>query len=112
MMRQGLVCVAVPLVLALGACTQWSKPGATPDALAADQSACDTASRGQYPPDLGPGLDAAAAASQPGVACVPNRGCFTTGGSGLPPGGALADRNADARASAFDQCMMQRGSRK
>lgn len=96
------------VVLFVAGCADWSKPGATPEALAADQSACHDKARSAFPPDLGPGLDAATGAAQPSVSCAPNRGCVTTGAA-APVGGAIADRNAQVRDNAFDQCMMLRG---
>jgi hypothetical protein len=109
MMRLVPVAGVVCLVMLVAACADWSKPGGTPAALAADQSACDTQARAAYPPDLGPGLNTAGGAAPPEVACAPNRGCATTGGGAFTPGGALADRNADARTGAFNQCMLLRG---
>ncbi|HXQ51264.1 MAG TPA: hypothetical protein VN802_09250 [Stellaceae bacterium] len=100
--------VVVFLALMAGACANWAKPGGTPDMLAGDRAACDKAASAAYPPDLGPGMDVAAGGGQPSMACVPNRGCITTG-TGLQPGGALEDRNGAARGNAFDQCMMQHG---
>ena len=97
------------LVLLLGACAPWTKPGGTPEMLSADQDACKDVAMKQAPPELGPAYDYGTGSLQPGYACLPGRGCVPTGGGSAPPGGTIIDKNAGARETIFNQCMMKKG---
>jgi hypothetical protein len=94
------------LAVLLAACSPWTKPGAGPDQLAADRSACNDQALAEAPLNMTSMADAGPGPNAPGYSCIPNRGCIPTGGQ---PGGALNDRNAAARSVAFNQCMQQRG---
>jgi hypothetical protein len=101
--------VLVSFLLALGGCTHWAKPGGTPEALSADQSACTKAADEDFPTELAPAVDPGVGSVQPGYACLPGRGCVPTGSSFMPSGASVLDKNAAPRAAAVDHCMTQRG---
>ena len=84
-------------VLALGGCAQWSKPRGTEETLSADQSACNEAALRDFPPELSPMPMPGIGSVQPGYACLPGRGRVPTGGSSMPPGDFVSDRNAAPR---------------
>jgi hypothetical protein len=105
MRRLALVCLALPLL----SCTQWSKPGGTPEALAADQGACNRKASAAYPTDFAPAVEAGIGSVQPGYACLPNRGCVGTGANALSPGATMFDKNAAPRDADYAKCMGEHG---
>lgn len=96
------------LILLAGCTAPWTKPGATPEALQADESECSAAAVKAFPPQLGPPPNAGVGIAQPGYSCLPNRGCVPTDGSYLPPPSAT-DVNAEPRAESVAECMKGRG---
>jgi hypothetical protein len=104
-MRPYVLC----LVLALAACAQWSKPGATADDLSAAQSACNSEAMAKAPPTLGPAPGIAQQNVAPSYACAPGKGCVPTGMSTAPTAPEVTDVNADARTQIFNNCMASRG---
>jgi hypothetical protein len=101
--------VLVLVLMGLGGCAQWSKPGGTEAALSSDQSACNEAALRDFPPELSPMPTPGVAMVQPGYACLPGRGCVPTGTAFMPPGDSVSDRTAAPRTAAFDRCMIGRG---
>jgi hypothetical protein len=104
-MRPYILCFA----LALAACTQWSKPGATDQDRQADDAACQNEATAKAPPQLGPSPTPDTAQIAPAYSCVAGRSCVPTGMSTAPTAPDVIDVNADARARLFDQCMRNRG---
>jgi hypothetical protein len=106
MMRAALILAAM---LVLAACAPWTKTGGTAEMLAADRDYCNDQALTQAPPEIGPAYDYGTGSLQPGYACLPGRGCVPTSGNQAPPGGAIMDKNAAARQTVFNQCMMKKG---
>jgi hypothetical protein len=104
-MRPYILCFA----LALAACAQWSKPGATDQDRQADEAACQNEATAKAPPQLGPSATPNMTPIAPAYSCAQGRGCVPTGMSTAPTAPDVVDVNAGARAHLYDQCMMNRG---
>ncbi|HUB94900.1 MAG TPA: hypothetical protein VL993_03235 [Stellaceae bacterium] len=98
--------VLVFAVFLLAGCSTWTKPGATPDQLAADESLCNQRALYQAPLDMSSLADAGPGANAPGYSCT-NRGCVPS--SSPFSGSGLTDRNGAIRSVLFSQCMKERG---
>jgi hypothetical protein len=92
--------------LLLAACGTWTKPGATPDQLTADETACNQQALAQAPPDMTSMAEAGPGPNAPGYSCT-SHGCVPSTNS--LPGTGLDDRNAAQRSVLFSQCMEQHG---
>lgn len=99
-------CLPILLVMALSGCGAWTKPGASPEQLEADQQACSLAAAEAHPPRI---------MSTPEPPPVTDRRCTDIFGQApctpapLTPTATQPDLNAGARSVAFEQCLKAKG---